>query len=115
MKKSQIKIALILVVISIVIYIIQITTGFPVDSMTGSSIKGVEKANKYAIIDTTEIQLHAEGMQILLQNDEFQLLLKDTIEFDSLINSPKFIELVGDTKLDTNILKDLFINLKFIP
>ena len=46
-------------------------------------------------------------MQILLQNDEFQLLLKDTIGFDSLINSPKFIEIVGDTKIDTIVLREL--------
>jgi|TARA_B110000977_G_C11025261_1_gene472903 hypothetical protein len=107
MKKSNIKIALILVAISVAIYIIQLTTGFPIDTMTGSAIKGVQKANKYGITDTTEIQLYGESMQILLQNDEFQLLLKDTIGFDSLINSPKFIEIVGDTKIDTIVLREL--------
>ena len=53
MKKSSIKIALTLVAISVAIYIIQLTTGFPIDTMTGSAIKGVQKANKYKIEDDT--------------------------------------------------------------
>ena len=106
MKKS-IKISIILVILAIGIYVIQNTIGFPPSDMSGSAIKGVEKANKYSIIDTTEIQLSGEDTQILLQNDEFQSLLKDTIGFDELISSSKFIELVGDTKLDTVMLKEL--------
>jgi len=105
------KILLITVIIGGIVFMVKYFD-FPPDSMTGSAIKGVEKANKYSIIDTTEVQLVGEDIQILLQNDEFQLLLKDTIAFDELINSPKFIELVGDTEMDTVVLKEFIRKLK---
>ena len=115
MKKSSIKIALTLVAISVAIYIIQLTTGFPIDAMTGSAIKGVEKANKYGITDTTSVELEGEDLQILLQNDEFQELLKDD-NFNKFLHSANFTEFIENTNLDTTNLgefKGLLRNQKF--
>ena len=75
--KKPILTILLLASIAIGLYIIQITVGFPPSDATGSAIKGVQKANKYKIEDDTEVELVGENVQILLQNDEFQALMKD--------------------------------------
>jgi len=76
MKKTIIT-TLILLIISIGIYIMQVTVGFPPSDATGSAIKGVQKANKYKIEDDTEVELVGEDFQIFIQNDEIQEMLQD--------------------------------------
>jgi len=98
MKKTIIT-ALILVTISVSIYILQVTVGFPPSDATGSAIKGVQKANKYKIEDDTEVELVGEEFQIFLQNDEIQKMLQDK-------DLNEFINTVAEAGLDTAKLGD---------
>ena len=98
MKKTIIT-ALILVTISVSIYILQVTVGFPPSDATGSAIKGVQKANKYKIEDDTEVELVGEDFQIFLQNDEIQKMLQDK-------DLNEFINTVAEAGLDTAKLGD---------
>ena len=98
MKKTIIT-ALILVIISVGIYILQVTVGFPPSDATGSAIKGVQKANKYKIEDDTEVELIGEDFQIFLQNDEIQKMLQDK-------DLNEFINTVAEAGLDTAKLGD---------
>jgi len=98
MKKTIIT-ALILLAISIGVYIIQITVGFPPSDATGSAIKGVQKANKYKIEDDTEVELVGEKFQMFLQNDDIQDILQDK-------NVNEFINIVAEAGLDTTKLGD---------
>jgi len=98
MKKTIIT-ALILVTISVSIYILQVTVGFPPSDATGSAIKGVQKANKYKIEDDTEVELIGEDFQIFLQNDEIQKMLQDK-------DLNEFINTVAEAGLDTAKLGD---------
>ena len=98
MKKTIIT-ALILVIISVGIYILQVTVGFPPSDATGSAIKGVQKANKYKIEDDTEVELIGEDFQIFLQNDEIQEMLQDK-------DLNEFINTVAEAGLDTAKLGD---------
>ena len=109
MKKTIIT-TIILVTISVSIYIIQITIGFPPSDATGSAIKGVQKANKYKIEDDTEVELIGEEFQIFLQNDEIQEMLQDK-------DLNEFINTVAEAGLDTAKLGDykgLVTNKEFI-
>ena len=99
MKKTIIT-TLILVIISVSIYILQVTVGFPPSDATGSAIKGVQKANKYKIEDDTEVELVGEEFQIFLQNDELQEMLQDKDLNDIVIKIRAviivfFIDLIG--------------------
>lgn len=98
MKKTIIT-TLVLVTISVGIYILQVTVGFPPSDATGSSIKGVQKANKYKIEDDTEVELIGEDFQIFLQNDEIQKILQDK-------DLNEFINTVAEAGLDTAKLGD---------
>ena len=98
MKKTIIT-ALVLVTISVGIYILQVTVGFPPSDATGSAIKGVQKANKYKIEDDTEVELIGEDFQIFLQNDEIQKMLQDK-------DLNEFINTVAEAGLDTAKLGD---------
>ena len=98
MKKTIIT-ALILVTISVSIYILQVTVGFPPSDATRSAIKGVQKANKYKIEDDTEVELIGEDFQIFLQNDEIQKMLQDK-------DLNEFINTVAEAGLDTAKLGD---------
>ena len=98
MKKTIIT-ALVLVTISVGIYILQVTVGFPPSDATGSAIKGVQKANKYKIEDDTEVELIGEDFQIFLQNDEIQEMLQDK-------DLNEFINTVAEAGLDTAKLGD---------
>jgi len=98
MKKTIIT-ALVLVTISVSIYILQVTVGFPPSDATGSAIKGVQKANKYKIEDDTEVELIGEDFQIFLQNDEIQKMLQDK-------DLNEFINTVAEAGLDTAKLGD---------
>ena len=98
MKKTIIT-ALVLVTISVSIYILQVTVGFPPSDATGSAIKGVQKANKYKIEDDTEVELVGEEFQIFLQNDEIQKMLQDK-------DLNEFINTVAEAGLDTAKLGD---------
>ena len=98
MKKTIIT-ALILVTISVSIYILQVTVGFPPSDATESAIKGVQKANKYKIEDDTEVELVGEEFQIFLQNDEIQKMLQDK-------DLNEFINTVAEAGLDTAKLGD---------
>ena len=98
MKKTIIT-ALVLVTISVSIYILQVTVGFPPSNATGSAIKGVQKANKYKIEDDTEVELIGEDFQIFLQNDEIQKMLQDK-------DLNEFINTVAEAGLDTAKLGD---------
>ena len=109
MKKTIIT-TLILVIISVSIYILQVTVGFPPSDATGSAIKGVQKANKYKIEDDTEVELVGEEFQIFLQNDEIQEMLQDK-------DLNEFINIVAEAGLDTAKLGDykgLVTNKEFI-
>jgi len=109
MKKTIIT-TLILVTISVSIYILQVTVGFPPSDATGSAIKGVQKANKYKIEDDTEVELVGEEFQIFLQNDEIQEMLQDK-------DLNEFINIVAEAGLDTAKLGDykgLVTNKEFI-
>ena len=109
MKKTIIT-ALILVTISVSIYILQVTVGFPPSDATGSAIKGVQKANKYKIEDDTEVELIGEDFQIFLQNDEIQKMLQDK-------DLNEFINTVAEAGLDTAKLgdyKELVANKEFV-
>ena len=109
MKKTIIT-TLILLIISIGIYIMQVTVGFPPSDATGSAIKGVQKANKYKIEDDTEVELIGEEFQIFLQNDEIQEMLQDK-------DLNEFINTVAEAGLDTAKLGDykgLVTNKEFI-
>lgn len=109
MKKTIIT-AIILVTISVSIYIIHITVGFPPSDATGSAIKGVQKANKYKIEDDTEVELVGEDFQIFIQNDEIQEMLQDK-------DLNEFINIVAEAGLDTAKLGDykgLVTNKEFI-
>tara|TARA_R110000796_G_scaffold51686_1_gene122000 strand:+ start:48 stop:425 length:378 start_codon:yes stop_codon:yes gene_type:complete len=102
--------ALILVTISVSIYILQVTVGFPPSDATGSAIKGVQKANKYKIEDDTEVELVGEDFQIFIQNDEIQKVLQDK-------DLNEFINIVAEAGLDTAKLGDykgLVTNKEFI-
>ena len=102
--------ALILVTISVSIYILQVTLGFPPSDATGSAIKGVQKANKYKIEDDTEVELVGEDFQIFIQNDEIQEMLQDK-------DLNEFINIVAEAGLDTAKLGDykgLVTNKEFI-
>ena len=110
LKKVTVVISILIAIISMVKYL-----DFPPDSMTGSAIKGVQKANKYKIEDDTEVELEGEDLQILLQNDEFQELLKDD-NFNKFLHSANFTEFIENTNLDTTNLgefKGLLNNQKF--
>jgi len=98
MKKTIIT-ALILLAISIGVYIIQRSIGFPPSDATGSAIKGVQKANKYKIEDDTEVELVGEKFQMFLQNDDIQDILQDK-------NVNEFINIVAEAGLDTTKLGD---------
>tara|TARA_B110000495_G_C22938208_1_gene548842 strand:+ start:240 stop:617 length:378 start_codon:yes stop_codon:yes gene_type:complete len=101
---------LILLTISIGIYIMQVTIGFPPSDATGSAIKGVQKANKYKIEDDTEVELVGEEFQIFLQNDEIQKMLQDK-------DLNEFINTVAEAGLDTAKLgdyKELVANKEFV-
>ena len=98
MKKTIIT-TLILITISLGIYILQITIGFPPSDATWSSIKGVQKANKYKIEDDTEVELVGEDFQIFLQNDEVQKMLQNK-------DLNEFINTVAEAGLDTAKLGD---------
>ena len=109
MKKTIIT-TLILLIISIGIYIMQVTVGFPPSDATGSAIKGVQKANKYKIEDDTEVELVGENFQIFIQNDEIQEMLQDK-------DLNEFINIVAEAGLDTAKLGDykgLVTNKEFI-
>ena len=109
MKKTIIT-TLILVIISVSIYILQVTVGFPPSDATGSAIKGVQKANKYKIEDDTEVELVGEEFQIFLQNDEIQKMLQDK-------DLNEFINTVAEAGLDTAKLgdyKELVANKEFV-
>ena len=109
MKKTIIT-TLTLLIISVGIYIMQITVGFPPSDATGSAIKGVQKANKYKIEDDTEVELVGEEFQIFLQNDEVQEMLQDK-------DINEFINTVAEVGLDTAKLgdyKELVKNKEFI-
>jgi hypothetical protein len=109
MKKTIIT-TLILLIISIGIYIMQVTVGFPPSDATGSAIKGVQKANKYKIEDDTEVELVGEDFQIFIQNDEIQEMLQDK-------DLNEFINIVAEAGLDTAKLGDykgLVTNKEFI-
>ena len=109
MKKTIIT-AIILITISVSVYIIQITVGFPPSDATGSAIKGVQKANKYKIEDDTEVELVGEDFQIFIQNDEIQEMLQDK-------DLNEFINIVAEAGLDTAKLGDykgLVTNKEFI-
>ena len=109
MKKTIIT-TLILVIISVSIYILQVTVGFPPSDATGSAIKGVQKANKYKIEDDTEVELVGEDFQIFIQNDEIQEMLQDK-------DLNEFINIVAEAGLDTAKLGDykgLVTNKEFI-
>ena len=109
MKKTIIT-TLILVIISVSIYILQVTVGFPPPDATGSAIKGVQKANKYKIEDDTEVELVGEEFQIFLQNDEIQEMLQDK-------DLNEFINTVAEAGLDTAKLgdyKELVANKEFV-
>jgi len=109
MKKTIIT-ALVLVTISVSIYILQVTVGFPPSDATGSAIKGVQKANKYKIEDDTEVELIGEEFQIFLQNDEIQEMLQDK-------DLNEFINTVAEAGLDTAKLgdyKELVANKEFV-
>ena len=96
---------LILLTISIGIYIMQVTVGFPPSDATGSAIKGVQKANKYKIEDDTEVELVGEEFQIFLQNDEVQEMLQDK-------DINEFINTVAEAGLDTSKLGDYKVLVK---
>jgi len=96
---------LILLTISIGIYIMQVTIGFPPSDATGSAIKGVQKANKYKIEDDTEVELVGEEFQIFLQNDEVQEMLQDK-------DINEFINTVAEAGLDTSKLGDYKVLVK---
>ena len=104
MKKTIIT-TLILLTISIGIYIMQVTVGFPPSDATGSAIKGVQKANKYKIKDDTEVELVGEEFQIFLQNDEVQEMLQDK-------DINEFINTVAEAGLDTSKLGDYKVLVK---
>ena len=109
MKKTIIT-TLILLIISIGIYIMQVTVGFPPSDATGSAIKVVQKANKYKIEDDTEVELVGEDFQIFIQNDEIQEMLQDK-------DLNEFINIVAEAGLDTAKLGDykgLVTNKEFI-
>ena len=109
MKKTIIT-TLILLIISIGIYIMQVTVGFPPSDATGSAIKGVQKANKYKIEDDTEVELVGEEFQIFLQNDEIQEILQNK-------DINEFINIVAEAGLDTVKLGDykgLVTNKEFV-
>tara|TARA_R110000744_G_scaffold378196_1_gene494044 strand:+ start:36 stop:413 length:378 start_codon:yes stop_codon:yes gene_type:complete len=96
---------LILLTISIGIYIMQVTVGFPPSDATGSAIKGVQKANKYKIEDNSEVELVGEEFQIFLQNDEVQEMLQDK-------DINEFINTVAEAGLDTSKLGDYKVLVK---
>ena len=96
---------LILLTISIGIYIMQVTIGFPPSDATGSAIKGVQKANKYKIEDNSEVELVGEEFQIFLQNDEVQEMLQDK-------DINEFINTVAEAGLDTSKLGDYKVLVK---
>jgi hypothetical protein len=104
MKKTIIT-TLILLTISIGIYIMQVTVGFPPSDATGSAIKGVQKANKYKIEDNSEVELVGEEFQIFLQNDEVQEMLQDK-------DINEFINTVAEAGLDTSKLGDYKVLVK---
>ena len=104
MKKTIIT-TLTLLIISVGIYIMQITVGFPPSDATGSAIKGVQKANKYKIEDDTEVKLVGEEFQIFLQNDEVQEMLQDK-------DINEFINTVAEAGLDTSKLGDYKVLVK---
>ena len=109
MKKTIIT-TIILVTISVSIYILQVTVGFPPSDATGSAIKGVQKANKYKIEDDTEVELVGEEFQIFLQNDEIQEILQNK-------DINEFINIVAEAGLDTVKLgdyKELVANKEFV-
>ena len=96
---------LILLTISIGIYIMQVTVGFPPSDATGSAIKGVQKANKYKIEDNSEVELVGEEFQMFLQNDEVQEMLQDK-------DINEFINTVAEAGLDTSKLGDYKVLVK---
>ena len=96
---------LILLTISIGIYIMQVTIGFPPSDATGSAIKGVQKANKYKIEDNSEVELVGEEFQMFLQNDEVQEMLQDK-------DINEFINTVAEAGLDTSKLGDYKVLVK---
>lgn len=104
MKKTIIT-TLTLLIISVGIYIMQVTVGFPPSDATGSAIKGVQKANKYKIEDNTEVELIGEEFQIFLQNDEVQEMLQDK-------DINEFINTVAEAGLDTSKLGDYKVLVK---
>ena len=104
MKKTIIT-TLTLLIISVGIYIMQVTVGFPPSDATGSAIKGVQKANKYKIEDDTEVELVGEEFQIFLQNDEVQEMLQDK-------DINEFINTVAEAGLDTSKLGDYKVLVK---
>lgn len=104
MKKTIIT-TLILLTISIGIYIMQVTVGFPPSDATGSAIKGVQKANKYKIEDNSEVELVGEEFQMFLQNDEVQEMLQDK-------DINEFINTVAEAGLDTSKLGDYKVLVK---
>ena len=104
MKKTIIT-TLTLLIISVGIYIMQVTVGFPPSDATGSAIKGVQKANKYKIEDDSEVELVGEEFQIFLQNDEVQDMLQDK-------DINEFINTVAEAGLDTSKLGDYKVLVK---
>ena len=104
MKKTIIT-TLTLLIISVGIYIMQVTVGFPPSDATGSAIKGVQKANKYKIEDDTEVELVGEEFQMFLQNDEVQEMLQDK-------DINEFINTVAEAGLDTSKLGDYKVLVK---
>ena len=104
MKKTIIT-TLVLLTISIGIYIMQVTVGFPPSDATGSAIKGVQKANKYKIEDNSEVELVGEEFQMFLQNDEVQEMLQDK-------DINEFINTVAEAGLDTSKLGDYKVLVK---
>jgi hypothetical protein len=104
MKKTIIT-TLTLLIISVGIYIMQVTVGFPPSDATGSAIKGVQKANKYKIEDDAEVELVGEEFQIFLQNDEVQDMLQDK-------DINEFINTVAEAGLDTSKLGDYKVLVK---
>ena len=109
------KIFLITVIGTAVVFMVMYMD-FPPEFMSGSAIKGVEKATKYRITDTTSVELEGEEFQILLQNDEFQALMMDE-NFIKLLNSPEFTDIASSSYLDAAKLgefRELFSNVNFM-
>jgi hypothetical protein len=98
MKKTLTTMVILLAIVA-GIYVLKITVGFPPSDITGSAIKGVQKAKKYKIEDNTEVELIGEDFEIFLQNDEVQKMLQNK-------DINEFINIVAEAGLDTSKLGD---------